>query len=182
MIEQSGRSVRRGREEGAQAKMLILVSPNIEVYRGKVGEKMLFCPRYALRIPPTPPPPLNSGAWLGCVSVSWRDFTPQQHPRDPLGKKNFNPLSTTLQESEWSRKKRLVRPQYFPPFLRPIHCFSGKYIRKERKLNCLSVCLCVCVSVCLCVCVNEIPTLIFYVRTLSDVSSLIWTPLMDGCH
>jgi hypothetical protein len=41
------------------------------------------------------------------------------------------------------------------------------------------------------VCVSEIPTLIFYVhtlsdisslRTLSDVSSLIWTPLMDGRH
>jgi hypothetical protein len=50
-------------------------------------------------------------------------------------------------------------------------CFC---VRKERKLNCLSVCLCVCV--------NEIPTLIFYVRTLSNVSSLIWMPLMDGRH
>jgi hypothetical protein len=45
--------------------------------------------------------------------------------------------------------------------------------RKENKI----VCLCVCVSVCLAVCVNEIPTLIFYVHMLSDVSSLIWTPL-----
>jgi hypothetical protein len=51
-------------------------------------------------------------------------------------------------------------------------------IRKERKLNCLSVCLCDCVSVC----VNEIPTLIFYMGMLSDVSSLIWMPLMDGRH
>jgi hypothetical protein len=50
--------------------------------------------------------------------------------------------------------------------------------RKETKLNCL----CVCVSVCLCVCVNEILTLIFYVHMLSDVSSLIWMPLMDGRH
>jgi hypothetical protein len=40
--------------------------------------------------------------------------------------------------------------------------------------------LSVCVSVCVSVRVNEIPTLIFYVRMLSDVSSLIWTPLMDG--
>jgi hypothetical protein len=74
--------------------------------------------------------------------------------------------------------------------------------RKERKINCLcvcvsvclcvcvsvclcvcvSVCLCVCVSVCLCVCVNEIPTLIFYVHTLFDISSLICMPLIDGCH
>jgi hypothetical protein len=42
----------------------------------------------------------------------------------------------------------------------------GYYLRKEGKLNCLSVCvsvcLCVCLSVCLCVCVNEIPMLIFY--------------------
>jgi hypothetical protein len=45
-----------------------------------------------------------------------------------------------------------------------IVCVCGG-IRKERKLNCLSVCLC---------------TLIFYVRTLSDVSLLIWMPLMDG--
>jgi hypothetical protein len=50
--------------------------------------------------------------------------------------------------------------------------------KEERKLNCL----CVCVSVCLCVCVNEIPTLIFYVCMLSDVSSLIWVQLMDGRH
>ncbi len=47
-------------------------------------------------------------------------------------------------------------------------------VRKERKSNCLSVCLCVCV--------NEIPVLIFYMRMLSDVSSLIWMPLMDGRH
>jgi hypothetical protein len=54
--------------------------------------------------------------------------------------------------------------------------------RKERKLNCLSMCVSVCVSVCvsLCVsvCVNEIPTLIFYVRLLSNASSLIWMPLI----
>jgi hypothetical protein len=37
-------------------------------------------------------------------------------------------------------------------------------------------------SVCVSVCVNEIPTLVFYVRTLSGVSSLIWMPLMDGRH
>jgi hypothetical protein len=36
----------------------------------------------------------------------------------------------------------------------------------ERKIK-LSVCR---LSVCLCVCVNEIPTLIFYVRTLSEIS------------
>jgi hypothetical protein len=50
-------------------------------------------------------------------------------------------------------------------------CQEGKKIK-------LSVCLCVC----LCVCVNEIPMLIFYVRMLSDVSSLIWMPSMDGRH
>jgi hypothetical protein len=48
-------------------------SPYIEGYRGKVGAKLLFCPRYVLRIPP---PPLNSGVWLGCVSLSWCDAHP----------------------------------------------------------------------------------------------------------
>ncbi len=47
-------------------------------------------------------------------------------------------------------------------------------IQEGKKIK-LSVCQCVCVSVCLsvcvCVCVNEIPTMIFYVRTLSDVSA-----------
>jgi hypothetical protein len=56
---------------------------------------------------------------------------------------------------------------------------NGRHFRKEsgRKENYI-----VCVYACLSVCVNETPTLIFYVRTLSDVSSLIWMPLMDGCH
>jgi hypothetical protein len=49
--------------------------------------------------------------------------------------------------------------------------------QEGKKIKCS-----VCVSVCLCVCVNETPTLIFYVRMLSDVSSLIWMPLMDGHH
>jgi hypothetical protein len=35
-------------------------------------------------------------------------------------------------------------------------------------MNAINVCVSVCVSVCL-VCVNEISTLIFYMRTLSDV-------------
>ncbi len=48
-------------------------------------------------------------------------------------------------------------------------------VRKERKLNCLSVCVSVCV--------NEIPTLTIlrvYIHVL--FSSLIWMPLMDGRH
>jgi hypothetical protein len=43
MIEQSGRSVRRGREEGARTKYFYS-SPYIEGYRGKVGAKILFAP------------------------------------------------------------------------------------------------------------------------------------------
>jgi hypothetical protein len=44
-------------------------------------------------------------------------------------------------------------------------------LHQEGKKIKLSVCLCVCLCVCVSVCVNEIPTLIFYMRTLSDVSS-----------
>jgi hypothetical protein len=42
--------------------------------------------------------------------------------------------------------------------------FGAAASNHEGKQIILSVCLCVFVSVC----VNEIPTLIFYVRTLSD--------------
>jgi hypothetical protein len=44
----------------------------------------------------------------------------------------------------------------------------GECQNQEGKKVKLSVCLCVCVSVCLCVCVNEIPTLIFDMHTLSN--------------
>jgi hypothetical protein len=50
--------------------------PYIKVYRGKVGAKIAFLPQKYAKNPPKIPP-LNSGAELGCVSVSWCDVTPQ---------------------------------------------------------------------------------------------------------
>ncbi len=42
------------------------------------------------------------------------------------------------------------------------------------------VCVCVCVCACVCVCVNEIPTLTFYMHTLSEESTLM--ALMNGIN
>jgi hypothetical protein len=83
--------VRRGREKGGGMGQNACTCPYIEGYRGKVGAKNAILPQKCAENPPKISP-LNSGAGLGCVSVSWCDVTPQQHPRDPQGEKNLSPL------------------------------------------------------------------------------------------
>ncbi len=55
-------------------------------------------------------------------------------------------------------------------------------INGRRKNKNVSMCVCLSVCVCVCECVNEILTLIFCVRTLSDISTYTingWMSLMD---
>jgi hypothetical protein len=61
----------------------------IECSRGKVGAKMLFLPQKGAENPHKITS-LNTGAGLGCVSLSWCDVTPQCPPGTP-GKKEFKP-------------------------------------------------------------------------------------------
>jgi hypothetical protein len=57
----------------------------------KLGQKMLFCPRNALRIPPNPPHPSTVGQGWGVSQCHGVTSHPNDPPGTPPGKKEFKP-------------------------------------------------------------------------------------------